>query len=48
MSDPRGRKVAVVADSLLENAADPNVRTIATRYRALIASELEQESALNR
>lgn len=42
------RHAQSVADSLLENAADPNVRTIATRYRALIASELEQESALNR
>ena len=27
---------------------DPNVRTIATRYRALISAELEQESALSR
>jgi len=42
------RHAQSVADSLLDASTDPNVRTIATRYRALISAELEQEAALSR
>ena len=42
------RHAQSVADSLLDKSTDPNVRTITTRYRALISAELEQESALSR
>lgn len=42
------RHAQSVADSLLDKSTDPNVRTIATRYRALISAELEQEAALSR
>lgn len=42
------RHAQSVAESLLDKSTDPNVRTIATRYHALISAELEQESALSR
>lgn len=42
------RHAQSVADGILDQAPEPNIRAIATRYRALIAAELEQESAIQR